>query len=224
LAKASVPAGLSPRLAAAERLDRVLAGNRFEPLGANEIADSRDRALANRLVTMALRRHGHLDVIIGELLERGLPKRAGRFAAILRLGLTQLVYMPEIAPHSAIFLAVESLKRDPKGQHLRALMNAVLRRAQANAARYWSLPEELLIPGPLRDRWSAQYGAHAVAGFADALLAGAPLDLTLRDDDPDLVAALGAQPVMADTIRITSRDRAVDALPGFTEGRRGTSR
>jgi 16S rRNA (cytosine967-C5)-methyltransferase len=131
----------------------------------------------------------------------------------------QLVYMPEIAAHSAIFLAVESLKRDPKGQHLRSLMNAVLRRAQANAARYWSLPEELLIPAPLRARWARRDGEDALAPFGAALLAGAPLDLTLKDNDPGLIAELGAHAVMADTVRITSRDRTVDALAGFSEGR-----
>ena len=32
--------------------------------------------------------------------------------------------------------------------------------------------------------------------FSDALLAGAPLDLTLKDNDPELIEALGAEPVM----------------------------
>ena len=208
LARKSEPAGLALRVAASARLAEVMAGGRFVPFGSPEIADSRDRALANRLVTTALRRRGHIDIIIAELLERGLPKKAGQFEAILRIALAQLVYLPDLGAHSAIFLAVETLKRDTKGQHLRGLLNAVLRHAQANAARYWSLDEDLLIP----DRYRRP-------GMADALLAGAPLDLTLRDDDPDLVAALAASPVMADTVRIELRDRPVEALPGFGDGR-----
>lgn len=191
------------------RLGAVMAGARFVPFTAEEIADGRDRALANRLVTTALRRRGHLDLILGELLTRGLPRKAGTFEPILRVALAQLVYLPEHGPHSAVFLAVEALKRDPGGQHLRGLLNAVLRHAQANAARYWSLPEELLVPERYRG-WP---------GLAAAILAGAPLDLTLRDQDPELVAELGATPVMADTVRLESRDRPVEALPGYSDGR-----
>jgi 16S rRNA (cytosine967-C5)-methyltransferase len=208
LARKSDPAGLAQRIAAAERLSQVMAGGRFAPFAPAEVADSRDRALTNRLVTTALRRRGHIDIIIGELLERGLPRKAGQFEAILRIALAQLVYLPDLGAHSAIFLAVEALKRDPRGQHLRGLLNAVLRHAQANAARYWSLDEALLLPERYRR-----------PGAAEALLAGAPLDLTLRDDDPELVAALGATPVMADTVRIELRDRPVEALPGYAEGR-----
>lgn len=185
-----------------------MAGARFVPFTPAEIADSRDRSLANKLVTVALRRRGHIDHILEELLERGIPKKAGGFEAILRVALAQLVYLPELGAHSAIFLAVEALKRDPRGQHLRGLLNAVLRHAQANAARYWSLPEDLLIPERYRR-----------PGLAEALLGGAPLDLTLRDDDPELVAALGAQPVLGDTVRIELRDRRVEDLPGYAEGR-----
>jgi 16S rRNA (cytosine967-C5)-methyltransferase len=208
LARKAEPAGLPLRLAAARRLADVMADGRFVPLTAAETADSRDRALANRLVTTALRRRGHIDMIVGELLERGLPKKSGQFEAILRIALAQLIYLPDLGAHSAIFLAVEALKRDTKGQHLRGLLNAVLRHAQANAARYWSLDENLLLPERYRR-----------PGTADALLAGAQLDLTLRDNDPELVAALGASPVMGDTVRIELRDRPVEALPGYAEGR-----
>ena len=50
---------------------------------------------------------------------------------------------------------------------------------------------------------------------AAALLEGAPLDLTLKDGDP----GIGAVPVLADTVRLIDRDRAVDDLPGYADGR-----
>src|SRR5690606_37889973 len=62
------------------------------------------------------------------------------------------------------------------------------------------------------------YGEDAIDSFSTALLAGAPLDLTLKSADGDLIDALGAEPVMADTVRIDQRDRPVEALPGFAEG------
>jgi 16S rRNA (cytosine967-C5)-methyltransferase len=219
LAQRTEPAGLKLRLAAAQRLKTVLAGEHFAPLGASDLADGRDRALANRLITTALRRHGQIDVMLADLLEKGLPARAGSFEAVLRLSLAQLVFLPDLGAHSALFLAVEAIKRDAKARHLSGLMNAVLRRAQANSARYGLMDDALLLPEHLATGWTAAYGADAVARFATALTDGAPLDLTLRDNDPALIEALGAEPLLADSIRLESRDRAVEALPGYDDGR-----
>ncbi|GAB5429196.1 MAG: transcription antitermination factor NusB [Devosia indica] len=219
MAQRTEPAGLKLRLAAAQRLKTVLAGEHFAPLGASDLADGRDRALANRLITTALRRHGQIDVMLADLLEKGLPARAGSFEAVLRLSLAQLVFLPDLGAHSALFLAVEAIKRDAKARHLSGLMNAVLRRAQANSARYGLMDDVLLLPEHFATGWTAAYGADAVAQFATALTEGAPLDLTLRDNDPELIEALGAEPLLADSVRLETRDRAVEALPGYDDGR-----
>ena len=197
----------------------MLSGGNFVPLSAAEIADSRDRALANRLVTTALRRHGHLNLVITHLLERGMPKKSGCFEAVLRLSLAQLLYLPDLGDHSAIFLAVEAVKRDQKAAHLSSLINALLRRAQTESEAMRAPPLDLLFPDWLHKNWQRAYGHEAVLGFGEALLAGAPLDLTLKDADPTLIEALGAKLVVADSVRIASRDHPVDALPGYAEGR-----
>ena len=147
LGKPKEPAGLALRILAAGRLKEVLGGSRFNAFTASEVADSRDRALANRLVTTALRRHGHIDLILAELLDRGLPKKSGSFESVLRIAVAQLVWLPDIGAHSAPFLAVEAVKRDTKAQHLAGLMNAVLRRAQSNSARYSLLAARTADPG-----------------------------------------------------------------------------
>ena len=213
------PVGLKLRLVAAERLKTVLAGENFSPLTAADLADGRDRALANRLITTALRRQGQLNFMIHALLDKGLPGKSGTFEAVLRLSLAQLVFLPDLGAHSALFLAVEATKRDPKARHLSGLMNAVLRNAQANSAKFGMLSDDLLIPETFGDTWLEAYGEEAISGFSGALLAGAPLDLTLKDADRDLIDTLGAEPVIADTVRIEQRDRPVEALPGFAEGR-----
>jgi 16S rRNA (cytosine967-C5)-methyltransferase len=213
------PAGLKLRLVAAQRLKSVLAGENFAPLTAGELADGRDRALANRLITTALRRQGQLNFIIHALLEKGMPGKSGTFEAVLRLSLAQLVFLPDLGAHSALFLAVEATKRDPKARHLSGLMNAVLRNAQANSAKFGMLSDDLLISDTFGDTWLSAYGEEAIGGFSDALLAGAPLDLTLKDDDGELIDQLGAERVMVDTVRIEQRDRPVEALPGYGEGR-----
>lgn len=212
------PAGLKLRLVAAQRLKSVLAGENFVPLTQADLADGRDRALANRLITTALRRHGQLNFIIHALLDKGMPGKSGTFEAVLRLSLAQLVFLPDLGAHSALFLAVEAIKRDPKARHLSGLVNAVLRSAQANSAKFGMLSDDLLIPDTFGDTWLEAYGEEAISGFSAALLAGAPLDLTLKSADAELIDALGAQPVLADTVRIEQRDRPVEALPGFAEG------
>jgi 16S rRNA (cytosine967-C5)-methyltransferase len=219
LAPAEAKAGLRLRQRSAARLADVLAGGEFNPFSATEIADGRDRSLANRLVTTALRHHGHINAAMGRLLERGPPKRAGSFESTLRLGLAQLLYMPEQGEHSAIDLAVESIKSDPKARHFAPLMNAALRRAQTDAEALRALPREMLLPRPLQEGWAAAWGADAVDSAIDNLLAGAALDLTLRDDDDALVAELNAHRVIGDTVRVEARDKPVNALPGYDAGR-----
>jgi len=218
LSKSHLVPGLALRLAAANRLRTVLGGENFSPLGPAELADSRDRAVANRLVTTALRRHGQLSAAIAELLEKGMPKKSGRFEALLRLSLAQIFYLQEMGDHSALFLAVEALKRDEKVRHLAGLMNAVLRRAQAEAEHFRALPNALLFPPQLAERWRAAHG-EVIEGFAQALIEGAPLDLTLKHESPGLLDLLGATPIAADTVRVESRDAPVNELPGYNEGR-----
>jgi len=203
----------------AERLRDVLSGSNFVPFSAAEIPDGRDRALANRLVTTALRRHGHLNLVIRHLLDRGVPKKSGTFEAVLRLSLAQLLYLPELGDHSALFLAVEATKRDPKSRHVSGLMNAALRRAQAEAETLRDAPMHLLFPDELGRQWRKSYGSEAVDAFADALLAGAALDLTFKADYPTLVELVGGRPLFADTVRIDSRDKPLEQLPGYAEGR-----
>ena len=66
------------RTLAATRLAEVQRGNAFLPFSSADIADARDRAFANRLVTLTLRRaaawfveHGYVEAPPNELGERG---------------------------------------------------------------------------------------------------------------------------------------------------------
>ncbi len=211
--------GLAVRLLAAKTLAEILKGAPFVPLTEADLVDARDRALANRLVTTALRRHGHLNHIISALLDRGIPARSGLFEAVLRLGLSQLLFMPDQAAHSALHLSVETVRTDRRAARFDRLLNGVLRQAQREADKWQALNLSLLFPDWLQKDWSAHYGAENLNRFGEALLAGTPLDLTLKEDDPVLIEALGASILFADTVRITERDRPVTQLPGFGKGR-----
>jgi 16S rRNA (cytosine967-C5)-methyltransferase len=219
LKKQKNPPGLALRLVAAQRLGEVLQGANFAPFSLSEIAEGRDRSLANRLVTTALRRHGQINLMLAKYLDKGIPKKSGPLEAILRLSLAHLVFLPELGDHSAIFLAVEAARKDTRSQPFAKLVNAVLRRAQGEAHQLRHLPHQALFPETLGPLWRDTYGADAIEDFAAALVDGAPLDLTLKDSDPALIEALGATPILADTVRIETRDRPVEALPGYADGR-----
>jgi len=205
--------GLTLRLVAADRLRDVLKGASFSPLSPMELPDGRDRAVANRIITTALRYHGPISRLISELLARGVPKKSGRFETMLHLSLAQLLFLPELGEHSALFLAGEAMRADQKTQHLIKLMNGVLREAQRRRDSV-VVSAETLFPDHLLTPWRTAYGDEAIAAFGRALLEGAPLDLTLKGP----VEGLDASPVLADSVRISDRDRSVDQLPGYADG------
>ena len=216
--KNSTLQGLHIRQKASLHLDRILSGFPFEPLSAKDIEDSRDRAVCNRLITTALRRHGHINHILQELLHRGIPKRSGPFEAILRIGIAQLLFLPEMGDHSAIHLAVEAAKRDKLAGRFDKVLNGVLRQAQRDAKKWRALDNKLLFPTWLAKSWEAKFGRAALDKFADALLKGAPLDLTLKENNPELIKALGATPTLQDSVRLYKRDMPVTKLPGYEAG------
>lgn len=210
--------GLSVRQQGAKRLDFVLAGNSFEPFNETDIADQRDRAIANRLISVALRRHGHISFVIEQLMKRGVPKRSGLFEAILRIGLAQLLFLPDMGAHSAIHLAVEAAKRDQHASRFDRVLNGVLRQAQREAARWRALDNALLFPQWLVKNWTSQYGGEAVERFGKALIAGASLDICLKDENGPLRDELGGKKLIFDSIRIEKREMSVVQMPGFESG------
>ncbi|WP_127143090.1 RsmB/NOP family class I SAM-dependent RNA methyltransferase [Pelagibacterium montanilacus] len=196
----------------------MLRGAPFVPFGAERFPDGRDRALANRLVTVALRRHGHISAVLDAMLDKGLPGRSGVLEAALRIGIAQLLFIEDVPAHSAVHLAVETVRADRRAGRFDKLANAVLRGADRRREEFTAQPEIATLPPRRAERWADQYGADAPAAFARALLAGAPLDLTFRADDPELVARLGATPLLGRSVRVPVRDAAVHDLAGFAEG------
>lgn len=212
-------AGLKPRLEAAYRLKDVLSGAPFIPFGPEKFADPRDRALANRLVTLALRRHGHISLVLDGVLSKGVPGRSGLLEAVLRLGIAQLLYAPDLGDHSALHLSVEAVRRDRRAGRFDRLVNGALRSVQREAEKWRGLDKALLFPDWLKTRWAAQYGEAAILSFAEALIAGAPLDLTFKTPDEALARDLDAVRVLGASHRLESRERAVADLPGFADGK-----
>lgn len=211
--------GLKLRLEAAFHLKSVLEGKPFAPIAPDRLAESRDRALANRMVTTALRRNGQIDAVFKDVLAKGVPQRAGILEAVLRIAVTQLLWLDDIPAHSAIHLGVESARADKRAGRFDKLVNGVLRSVQRQTDQFKALGNDTLIPAWLASQWSKSHGADTVARFAEILVQSPPLDLTLKTPDPDLIAALGGQPALGPSVRVAERDAAVADLPGFAEGK-----
>lgn len=210
-------AGLSVRQAAASILDAVLKGSVFEPLGVTQMPDDRDRALANRLVTEALRRHVQLGVILTRYLERGLPARSGMLRAALHIGLTELLFL-DGAEHAALFLSVELVRADRRARRFDKLANAVLRQTQRDADHWRSMDARSALEGTFAVDLAQRFGDEAVTKIGEALLVGADLDLTAHYDAAVLADRVGGEALNDQTVRLIHRDRKVNALTGYDEG------
>lgn len=179
-------------------------------LGFAKLPD-RDRGFVRRLVAGTLRRLGQVDALLKGFVERtpkGLPLHA------MRLGLCDLLFLGT-PPHAAVSAAVEIL---PQGAKSRGLVNAVLRRADREAAAVIAGQDEALLntPGWLRRRWEAAYGKDVARDIMRAHLAEAALDITVKGDAESWAAQLNAVLLPNGSLR-RLEGGAVDGLPGFND-------
>ncbi|MBT3237641.1 MAG: 16S rRNA (cytosine(967)-C(5))-methyltransferase RsmB [Rhodospirillaceae bacterium] len=213
---------LKPRRVALELLGDVL--KRHHPLD-DALASSkgfvqlnvRDRAFVRHLVTTTLRRLGQIDDLIGNCLERPLPRKAIAVRDVLRLGICQLLFARTPA-HAAVDTAVTML--DGLGfANFKKLVNAVLRRIGRDGEKMLTTQDaaRLNTPDWLWDSWRAAYGIDTCRAIAEAHLSEPPLDLSVARD-PELWAdKLDATVLATGSLRLKSGG-AVTGLAGFDEG------
>ncbi len=173
-----------------------------------------DRARALRLARSALRGLGRADMLLAPHLRRAPPRIVQN---ALRLGTTELA--EGAAAYGVVndWVAIVGAS-GRKAAPARGMVNAVLRKMAAEAPERWDglpVPE---LPAWLRDPLLSAWGAEAVAAMEAAHLAGAPLDLTARDDPSDLAARLSGERLPTGTVRLPAGTQ-VSALPGYGEGR-----
>jgi 16S rRNA (cytosine967-C5)-methyltransferase len=220
------PPGLAVRRVAADIVDGVL--RRRRPLdeqleGANAHPGlaglpDRDRALVRALVAIVLRRLGTLRHLLGQLLERGLPKDAPRVETALLIGAAQILFL-DVPDHAAVDLAVRLVQADRHATHFAGLVNAVLRRlTREGAARLAELDTAALdTPKWLMERWVAAYGEPTARAIAAANASEPALDLTVKSDPALWAERLGGWMLPTGSVRLIGHG-AVTALPGFAEG------
>ena len=178
----SVPGSPKTTIAPARRCAYVVLRRVFEDgayadralQGEAKDLDTRDRALAMRLLYGAVQRKGTLDYLIERLAERPSERLDARLLAALRLGLYELLFLSGAPDHAIVADAVELAKGGARGGH--GLVNAVLRRgAREGPAVLAELsdatPEQAAVlhshPEWIAQLWWEQLGAsHARALMA----------------------------------------------------------
>lgn len=208
----------SSRAAAVQLLIRVL--QKHQPL--EDVLDAvlyglsgRDRALARAIASTTLRHLGVIDSLIDVMLDRPLPEKAHDIRHILRIGITQILFL-KIPSHAAVHDTVELVAERSKHK---GLVNALLRRCDRQG-------EKLLLktdiprrntPDWLWTSWSTQYGEETTRKIATAHLEEAKLDISVKNDPEKWTAALGAEMLPTGTLRRETTGDLTD-LPGFAEG------
>mgnify|MGYP000444417443 CR=1 FL=1 len=171
-----------------------------------------DRARAQRLATDTLRTLSRADALLKPFLRKPPPLEIFN---ILRVGTVELCQGG--AAHGVLSAMVEVAGKGRKTQHLKGLVNAVLRKVAADGPAKWdSLPVPKLrnwLRGPLVEA----YGRKTVEAMEAAHLRGAPLDLTPRTAPDVWARRLGADLLPSGSLRLTDPGQ-ITAMPGYDEG------
>lgn len=180
----------------------------------------RDRAFAHLLAASVLRNRGRLMAIVSRFIERPLPREARRAELILLSAAAQLLLLGTPG-HAAIYLAVEQAQRDPKTERYAKLSNAVLRKVAAEGPKILATLDVVATDMPpwMLTRWSAAYGPDTARRIAEASLAEAALDVTLKvpAELASWVEQLGGVALPTDSVRLGDHG-AIEELPGFADG------
>ncbi len=204
------------RLGAARALLAVEEGGHAEDaLARFAPADSGDRALAWHLVLGVLRHRNELDSVIAAGARRPIRALDPPVRAVLRLGVFELRYS-RTPPHAAVDQAVECVRAVNAG-YASGLVNAVLRHQSEHTP-----PADALLNHPdwLMARWRKRYGADADR-WMRANNEPAVTTIVAKEDAAGLARALqhAGKVALAVGSDIFQVEGAVDALPGYAEGR-----
>ncbi len=198
-----------------QALDNALEGSReFKALPV------RDRAFTRMVVTTTLRRLGQIDDLITRSLDRPDSLHNHTLTNILRLAVTQIVFM-EVPDHASVDTAVRMTQAaGMEGQ--KGFVNAVLRNITRTYKELTSRQDEARINTPewLLKTWIADYDLRLAAEIATANLAEAPLDITVKDPESKNYwgSALKASELSTGTLRRVSGGGAIHEMEGFDTG------
>jgi 16S rRNA (cytosine967-C5)-methyltransferase len=181
--------------------------------------EPRDRALARAILSSALRHRVTIERMLGAQFDRPLPKNATSLSHLLHAGAAQILFL-DVPDHSAVDLAVESAKTDPRNARFAGLVNAVLRGIIRTKDKTLSktLAETLDAPDWFVERLEASYGPDRTSAILAMHRRPAPLDLTVKSEPEIWAEKLGGIVLPNGTVRVEKFDGKVSDLRGFAEG------
>ena len=171
-----------------------------------------DRARAQRLATDALRGLDRADRMLKPYLKKAPPPHVMN---ALRLGVVELCTGE--AAHGVVNAYVDIVGGNKRTQPMKGLTNAVLRKIAEEGPEGWAKRPIPLTPGWLRQPLVAAWGRDAVTGMEAAHFAGAPLDLSARNDPAAVAAATGGVVLPCGSVRLKDAGQ-VSTLPGYDSG------
>ena len=212
--------GLGSRRAAMELLNGVLRED--SPLEETAEASrsflalsARDRAFAWLLTLSCLRHLGEIDALISMCLEKPLPRKAYRVQDLLRLGITQVLFVGT-PDYAAVNSTVDLADRGLAG--FRRLINAVLRRVvREGQGRLEALDRGYLnTPKWLWDSWKKDYGLKNTRNIAEVHGKEPPLDITVKEAGM-VEGVLEGRRFLGSSVRVNGQG-PVREMVGFQDG------
>ncbi len=214
--QAKKQAGIPARRSAIWLLDQILGEGRLmaELIGAGALDKlaPQDRARAQRLANDTLRGLERADRVLQKHLSKQ-PQLTVRNA--LRLGAVELCQGG--AAHGVVNDLVQIISRHKRYGHLKGLVNAVLRKVADTGPGHWAELRPPRLPKWLRTPLAQAWGGEAMTAMEAAHFAGAPLDLTARDDPQSVASALGGELLPTGSVRLRDAGQ-VSALAGYDDG------
>ena len=209
-------AGLGPRRAALRLLDAVTVEGMLlsDARAAAMVAQlpPEGRARAQRLALETLRNLSRAEAWIEPRLRRPPPIPVRN---ALRLGAVEIGQGE--AAHGVVNALVALAAEGKRTESYRGLVNAVLRQFAAEGPEGWASLGPPHLPDWLRGPLIAAWGGAAVRGMEAAHWAGAPLDLSAKDDPARLAEVVGGRLLPTGSVRLDAGVQ-VTALPGYHEG------
>lgn len=171
-----------------------------------------DRARAQRLALDVLRGLERADRVLDKHVRKNPPLHVRN---ILRLATVELCSGGDA--HGVVNDAVALTAGHKKGQHMKGMVNAVLRKIAADGPVEWAKLRVPRLPKWLRDPLVMAWGGEAVMAMEAAQFAGAPVDITVKDDAAGWAERLGGVVLPTGSVRLAQAGQ-VSALPGFSDG------
>jgi 16S rRNA (cytosine967-C5)-methyltransferase len=178
-----------------------------------------DRGLVRAILNSCLRQLTRIDAIFDRFLDKPLPDGARNLRHILAVAAAQILFL-DVPDHSAVDLAVEQARRDPRSSRFANLVNALLRRLGREKETILAevSAEVPVFPGWFQARLEKVYGTLAAKAIGDACLTPAPVDLTVKGDPQVWADRLGGTVLPTGSVRLPAFEGSVTELEGFEEG------